>query len=390
MVVGTEGFGVYATWLAVMRCCAAVASRGCESGLVRMCTEHGAVSPLAILRWTLWSTLPLAIVLGAALAGVLSISSYDHLTAAIVLLGALPLCTAVMAMQGYLTARGHAAQGVMPMVLGQPLGIASGVACMATGVLPATITAAAVVGLMSWACAALVGIALVLKAGAASGETRLQPADKTRCAAVLRSFTLATIGNQILARADVALAGLIASPAATGIYAVAARLSSVMVVGMQAAASALRLHLGSRHAAGTMDSLRPVLRRVRLIGFGWAGCIVLGGTGVFWLGPHLTDRFDMPGATGWWCWGILACTQLVVIAVGPLTEAMNQAGMAGRVARITLIAASGALAMQAGGALMGIVGVAIATMVVRVVMRMVLLRSASDDAQITSLFSWRA
>lgn len=387
--LGTTEFGAYAWLLAISRLLAAIVSRGSEAGIVRMGSTFPEINRYALLRWTILHTVPLGIVVALAATALVAGTGRQPIEVALLLLAVCPLCTATMTLQGFMTLGGHTGRAIIPISLAQPAGTAVGVMLISTGVLEPTVTTAAWIGFSSW-CLALAtgGLLCALLPRRIPGR----PLNATHYAAfrnVLRQFTLLTIGNQALARSDLIILGLIGSPAATGMLAIIVRITNVMVLGMQAAASALLPAFGASHHASRMRDLNKPLIRVRAIGLLWAIAVAVAGGLFLTIAHKYSDRFLPLGVTGWWAWSIMCGTQLIVVSTGPISAALNQTGYADRVARQTIFIAATTVVVQLTIAPFGILAIASSTMVSRLALRIKLFRIASRDRQLRELFALR-
>lgn len=387
--IGTATYGVYAGLVALARVMAAIASRGSESGIVRMRTEFPGVHPGAILRWTMLQTGPLSLIGAIVVVAIIVSTGHQALAPAALLLAICPMCTLVATMQGSMTADGQTGRAIIPNSLVQPLGIAVGAGLIISGWCQPTVESAAWIGFGSWLFAMMAACVLTMASRSQSEGTSLNSTQRRVCRQTLGHFTLLTVGNQILARTDVALLGLFGSPSATGLYAIISKITGVMLVGMQAAASAMRPHFGAYHRDSKLDALAGPMRRVRAIGVSWAVAVTGIGTLFLALGHQLSDQFDPLSTAGWCAFAALCIAQFVIVITGPLSAALNQTGHANRVAWLTLGISGAAIVAQAVAAPWGALPMAVTTMASRITLRLGLLRVARTDHQLLKLFLLR-
>ena len=187
--IGTATYGVYAGLVALARVMAAIASRGSESGIVRMRTELPTVHPGALLRWTMLQTGPLSLVAAIVAVAIIVNAGHQAFAPAALLLAICPMCTLIATMQGSMTADGRTGRAIIPNSLVQPLGIAVGVGLIISGWCQPTVASAAWIGFGSWLFAMMTAYILTMASRSQPKGTSLDSTQRRMCRQTLGQFT---------------------------------------------------------------------------------------------------------------------------------------------------------------------------------------------------------
>jgi O-antigen/teichoic acid export membrane protein len=306
-VLGASEYGLYAyvvTWITLL---AMFVALGLDTAALRFMGSYSASNDVPALRsfivYARQRALKSAAVIGVLTFGlVMSANSivgvpglHAYILGSVLLIATVYAQTAAYQLQGL--QRGDETQ--MALVIVRPVLLAGGLLAL-TYVLPTLVNATSMV-CITLAVTTLVGAVLAMRVRMLVGGTagvRASTELVSQWRSVSRSMWGITVGQQILAHADIIIVGLVLGTTEAGIYVIASRLASLVSFATTSLNIVLAPTISALHTTGELPRLQRVMRRFSLAALLYASpalaALVLAGTWILELfGPEFQRGFSV-------------------------------------------------------------------------------------------------